>query len=203
MKTIAQTKTSPTRDKLLDAALGLMLENGFSATGVEDVCRAAKVTKGSFFHYFKTKEDLGKSVLDRFYRTMQAVASQSPHFQKKDPLERVLGWMDFASERSRDPMATKGCLLGTFAQELAQTHEGIRKECELKFCEWSGNIKKDLDAAVALHRPKAPIDTSSLAGHLVASLEGAIVLSKARGDGRPIRETMQHLKAYVSSLFGR
>jgi TetR/AcrR family transcriptional repressor of lmrAB and yxaGH operons len=93
--------------------------------------------------------------------------------------------------------------LGTFAQELAQTHEAIRKECHLKFCEWTGKIKDDLDQAVALHRPKGTIDTASLADHLVASLEGAIILAKTRGDGRPIRETMRHCKAYVRSLFGR
>jgi TetR/AcrR family transcriptional repressor of nem operon len=181
----------------------LMLENGYSATGVDNVCRAAKVTKGSFFHYFKTKEDLGKAVLDRFYRGMQAMAAQSPHFKKDDPLERVLGWMDFASDGSRDPRTLKGCLLGTFSQELSQTHEAIRKECDSKFCEWTGSIRKDLDDAVARHKPKTPIDTAGLASHLVASLEGAIILAKAKGDGKPIRETMQHCKAYVSSLFGR
>jgi TetR/AcrR family transcriptional repressor of nem operon len=203
MKTTTQKKATPTREKLLEAALGLMLENGYSATGVDDVCRAAKVTKGSFFHYFKTKEELGKSVLDHFWRMMQAGAAQSPHLQKEDPLERVLGWMDLVSERSREARTMKGCLLGTFAQELAQTHESIRKECDAKFCEWTGRLQKDLDDAVALHRPKGPIETASLADHLVASLEGAIILAKTRGDGRPIRETMDHLRAYVRSLFGR
>ena len=203
MKTSAEKKTTPTREKLLDAALGLMLENGYSATGVDDVCRAAKVTKGSFFHYFKTKEDLGKSVLDHFYRAMQSISAQSPHLKKEDPLERILGWMDFVSERSREPRVMKGCLLGTFAQELAQTHESIRKECDAKFSEWTGRIRKDLDDAIALHPPRVPVETRSLAEHLVASLEGAIILAKARGDGRPIRETMDHLRAYVRSLFGK
>ena len=203
MKTSAGTKAAPTREKLLDSALELMLENGYSATGVDDVCRAAKVTKGSFFHYFKTKEDLGKAVLDRFYRGMQAFAAQSPHFKKDDPLERVLGWIDFTIEHSHDPRVAKGCLLGTFSQELAQTHEAIRKECDAKFGEWTGSLRRDLDDAVVKHRPKGPIDTASLAAYLIAALEGAIILAKAKRDGKPVRETMQHCKAYVASLFGR
>jgi TetR/AcrR family transcriptional repressor of nem operon len=201
MKTTTKMKAA-TRDRLLDAAMDLMLENGYSATGVDDVCRAAKVTKGSFFHYFNTKEEFGKAVLDRFYRGMQAIAAQSPHFRRDDPLERVLGWMEFVSDHSRDPRAAKGCLLGTFAQELSQTHESIRKECELKFGEWLGGLRKDLDDAVAKHRPKAQIDTASLAAHLVASLEGAILMAKAKRDGQPIRDTMLHCQAYVRSLFG-
>jgi TetR/AcrR family transcriptional repressor of nem operon len=203
MKTADKTKPAPTRDKLLDAALGLMLDRGFAATGVEDVCRVAKVTKGSFFHYFKTKEDLGKAVLDRFWLGMQDVAGKSPHLRKEDPLERVLGWMEFVSEHSRQPQTLKGCLLGTFAQELARTHESMRQECDFKFSEWTGRIRQDLDLAVARHRPGASLNTSSLADHLVAALEGAIILAKARGNGRPIRETMEHCKSYVKSLFGK
>ena len=203
MKTISPTKPASTRDRLLDAAMGLMLEKGYSATGVDDVCRAAKVTKGSFFHYFKTKEDLGKAVLDRFYQVMQAKAAQSPHFKKDDPLERVIGWMDFASDQSRDPQSLRGCLLGTFCQELCQTHEAIRKECELKFGDWTGNLRRELDQAVDRHKPQAPIDTAGLAGHMVACLQGAIILAKAKRDGRPIRDAMGHCKAYVRSLFGR
>lgn len=181
----------------------LMLGKGYSATGVDDVCRAARVTKGSFFHYFKTKEDLGKAVLDRFYKVMQARAAESPHFKKEDPLDRVLGWMDFAIEQSRHPEMLKGCLLGTFSQELAQTHKAIQKECDLRFCDWTGHIRKDLDEAVERHKPRGPIDTATLASHLVACLEGAIILAKAKGDGRPIRDTLEHCRAYVSSLFGR
>jgi TetR/AcrR family transcriptional repressor of nem operon len=59
---------SPTRDKLLDAAEGHMLSKGFTATSVDDVCRAAGLTKGSFFHYFDSKEHLGRVVVERFYR---------------------------------------------------------------------------------------------------------------------------------------
>ena len=57
---------SPTKDKLMGAAQDLMLERGFTATTVDDICDKAGVTKGSFFHYFKSKDDLAKQVLGRF-----------------------------------------------------------------------------------------------------------------------------------------
>ena len=63
-----------TREKLLETAQHLMLAKGYTATSVEEICEAADLTKGSFFHYFASKEDLGKAVLDRYVNTMfQAV----------------------------------------------------------------------------------------------------------------------------------
>jgi TetR/AcrR family transcriptional repressor of nem operon len=203
MRTAAQPETSVTRRKLLRAALDLMLRNGFSATGVEDVCRKAAVTKGSFFHYFKSKEELGRAVLDLFVQERRAAAMKSPYFRKEDPLDRVLAWADFATAQSRDPRVLRGCLLGTFSQELAVTHEGIQKACQAKFEGWAESIQKDLDLAVEIHKPSGPIDTKSLAEHLVAVLEGSIILAKAKKDGKPIRESLGHFKRYVKGLFGR
>jgi TetR/AcrR family transcriptional repressor of nem operon len=161
------------------------------------------VTKGSFFHYFKSKEAIGQAVLDRFVQERRAAAQNSPHFRKEDPLDRVLGWMDFGIAESRNPETLRGCLLGTFSQELSLTHELIRRECQAKLGEWSKAIQSDLDLAVALHRPAAPIDTKSLADHCVAVFEGSILLSKARKDPRPLRESLGHLKGYIQGLFGR
>ncbi|MBI4490372.1 MAG: TetR/AcrR family transcriptional regulator, partial [Deltaproteobacteria bacterium] len=82
---------SSTQERLLDASQQLMLAKGFVATTVDEICEAAGVTKGSFFHYFKSKEDLGKSVLDRFCHVRLKLMQGSPSQKKKDPLERVYG----------------------------------------------------------------------------------------------------------------
>mgnify|MGYP003395515101 CR=1 FL=1 len=88
----------PTREKLLDSAQQLMLAKGFVATTVDEICDAAGVTKGSFFHYFKSKEDLGKVVLERFCQVRLQLMQGSPSQKKKDPLERIYGLVDFAIE---------------------------------------------------------------------------------------------------------
>src|SRR6516162_5022333 len=79
---------SLTKQKLLDAALELMLAKGYTATSVDDVCTAAGLTKGSFFHYFESKEDLGKAVAERFYAGMHASLQSAPFLQEPDPLDR-------------------------------------------------------------------------------------------------------------------
>src|SRR5688500_10796091 len=124
-----------TREKLVDAAVGLMLERGYEATGVEDICKAAKVTKGSFFHYFDSKEALGKAAVERFYSTMKDKFAEAPQLRKEDPLDRLLAWTDVAAAMSQDPRAQKGCLVGTFTQEISATHEGLRRACESCFAD--------------------------------------------------------------------
>src|SRR5438874_8907696 len=105
---------SLTKDKLLDAARELMLEKGYTATSVDEVCEAAGLTKGSFFHYFEGKEHLGRAVAERFFADRKQHFLAAPFRQKEDPLDRVFGFVDFLIELSRGPTPSKGCLLGTF-----------------------------------------------------------------------------------------
>lgn len=192
-----------TREKLLDAAVGLMIDRGYEATGVEDICKSAKVTKGSFFHYFDSKEALGKAAVERFHSIMKGKFGASPKLRKEDPLDRVLAWTDVAAELTKDPLAQRGCLIGTFAQEMAATNETLRRACESCFDEGVAWMKGELDAAVAKHKPKEKFDTRTVADHMLVTLQGALILAKARKDPRAVAESMGHLKRYLSGLFGR
>src|SRR5262249_48419396 len=98
----AQTN-SLTRQKLLDAGEELMLAKGYTATSVDEVCEKAGLTKGSFFHYFEGKEHLGRLVAQRYYSCWQQKAQSAPFRQKKDPLDRLFGVVDFFIESSRSP----------------------------------------------------------------------------------------------------
>lgn len=194
---------SPARDKLLDAAQRLMLAKGFTATTVDQICEAAKLTKGSFFHYFKSKEDLGRVVLDRFVSTMFQATRQGPFLKERDPLKRVYGYIDFVIQMAKDPRTPRSCLLGTFAQELSDTHPRMRSRCADHFCLWADAFKKDLDKAKAKYRPKAAIDTRGLAEHFIAILEGSLILARAKHDQGmvTIEDNLLHFKRYVKSLF--
>lgn len=193
--------SSPTKQKLLAAAQKLMSGKGYPATTVDEICTAAGVTKGSFFHYFSNKEQLGTAVLEHFvghlFQTMQAQAFT----KKRDPLERVYGYIDFVSKMSKDPAVVKGCLLGSFTQDLSETHHAIRVRCGEYFDRWALAVKRDLDAAKAKHAPKAVFDTHSLAEHFIAVVEGALILVKAKQDGKILEKQLRHFKRYLQSLY--
>ena len=191
----------PAKAKLLDAAKGLMLAKGYTATTVEEICAAAGLTKGSFFHYFKSKEDLGRAVLDYFIQTTQQAFRDAPFHKKRDPLQRVYGYVDFTIQMSQSPMAQHGCLLGNFAQELSDTHEQLRQSCCRHFKQWADGLQKDLELAKARHVHRPQLDTRSLAEHFIAVIEGALILAKVRQDTSVVKESLGHFKRYLKSLF--
>src|SRR5262245_39936224 len=102
---MARNPNPETREKLLDAAEALMLSKGYAATTVDDICETAGLTKGSFFHYFESKGQLAAETLNRFYLQRQEIFRAAPFAQLKDPLERILGRLDFMIEMSRKPQA--------------------------------------------------------------------------------------------------
>src|SRR5260370_35322545 len=83
------------KTKLLDAALSVIRAKGYSATTVDDLCQTAGVTKGAFFHHFKSKEDLAISATDHFGQMADRVFSTAPYQSLPDPVNRLLGAVDF------------------------------------------------------------------------------------------------------------
>ncbi len=187
-----------TKEKLLDAAYELMLSKGYVATSVDDVCDKAHVTKGSFFHYFESKEALAKALLDRVCSKMGEMKSSIE--KEKDPLKRVYGHIDFAIKLSRDP-EMKGCLLGTFAQELSDTYPEIRKICCDGFLKMGEKLAEDIDAAKQMYAKGAGFTGKGLAEHFIAVLEGSLILVKVHKDRKIVEENMEHFKQYVKMLF--
>jgi TetR/AcrR family transcriptional repressor of nem operon len=196
----AQTD-SPTRQKLLDAAQGLMLAKGYTATSVDEICEAAKLTKGSFFHYFEDKEHLGRAVAEHFASSMRERFQSAPFHQEKDPLDRVFGRIDFLLGLARSPQGPRGCLLGTFVQELSATHPTIRSVCATCFAETARSFQQDLDEAKARYAPRARWSTQSLAEHLTAVAQGSIILAKAKQDPKVLEESLLHFRRYLECLF--
>jgi TetR/AcrR family transcriptional repressor of nem operon len=190
------------REKLLETAQQLMLAKGYTATSVEEICEAASLTKGSFFHYFPSKEELGKAVLDRFVATMSQAIQNAPFMKKSDPLQRLYGHVDFMIDVSKDPARSSGCLLGNFAQVLTDTHPEIRSQCAAHFRLWADMLKQELDAAKRAYKVKG-LDTCSLADHFIALFEGSLMLAKTRRDLDVIANNLFHFKKYLKSIFGK
>ncbi|MBI1820437.1 MAG: TetR/AcrR family transcriptional regulator [Nitrospirae bacterium] len=192
---------SATKEKILEAAKQLMLKQGFPATTVDEICDASGFTKGSFFHYFESKEELGKAVLEFYSNKMSEMIEMAPFNQEFDPLQRVYGYLDFLIQLSKHPEAPKSCILGNFTQELAETHAEIRSLCAARFDQWANRFKRDLDQAKDLHAHKAPFDTLSLAEHLISLVEGSFILAKAKKDNGIFERNILQYKLYLKCLF--
>jgi TetR/AcrR family transcriptional repressor of nem operon len=188
-----------TRERLLDAATRLMLERGYAATSVDAICAAAGVTKGSFFHYFDSKDALARSALERFC-TLQSRRFEDILAGEEDPVKRVRRYLDGVVAMAKDPEAARGCLLGTFAQEVCGCSEGIRAACCCGFEEWAEGFARDLARAKAAAAPKAKWKPKEVAEHFVALLEGSLILAKAKRDGGVVARQVGVFREYLEGL---
>jgi len=192
-----------TKDKLLNCALDLMLIKGFAATSLDEICQKAGLTKGCFFHYFKSKENLGKALLEKFCCHFQKLIEEACGCDDRElnPLTRVYRHIDFAIQMSKASIEGKGCLIGTFAQELSDTHPQIRSLCAQGFTEWAKILQNDLHDAKARYAPRASFEVKSLAEYFIAVVEGSQILAKAKKDKRVVQHNLGHFKQYLQILF--
>jgi len=191
-----------TKDKLLAAACRLMQTKGFVATGVEDVCAAAGVTKGAFFHYFPSKEALGLAVVEARVKEYAGAFEAAPFMKEADPLKRLHGYLDAVIAFNRNSAQPVGCLVGILAQELAETHPEVRSFCVESFEALRRFLEGLIEAARVAYAPRAAIDTRGLADHFIAVLQGALILARVRRDRRVIETQVEHFRAYLNTLFG-
>src|SRR5215831_16353057 len=92
MDMVRTQAASETRAKLLDAARDVIRSKGYAGSTVDDICAAAGVTKGSFFHYFDSKEELGIAALERFGAMAATLFASAPYRTANDPRDLVLGY---------------------------------------------------------------------------------------------------------------
>ena len=189
------------RDGILDAALRIMRQKGYGATSVDDLCRDAGVTKGAFFHHFKSKEELAVAAARHWTRTTEAKFARAPYHQPAKAVDRVMAYLDFRRALIRGEAATFSCYAGTVVQETYQSNPLIRDACFDCVTEHARTLLADLAEAIETEGVAAPITAESLALHIQAVLQGAFILAKARNDTRIAIDSIDHLRRYFALLF--
>ncbi len=187
--------------KLLDAAVHVIRAKGFVAATVDDICLAAGVTKGSFFHHFKSKDDLGVSAAGYFSKNAKDLFAAAPYHLANDPLERLLGYVDFRISLLHGETAEYTCLLGTMVQETYATHPGIRTACDAGMSAHVAELTKDIEAAKQLYAPDAGFSAESVGFFMQSVLQGAFIFAKAKQDPEMARNSLTHLRSFLEQLF--
>lgn len=200
------TKQSPergdARTRLLEAARDVIRQKGFAATSVDDLCRSAGVTKGAFFHHFKTKDALGVAAANFWSETTGALFADAPYHEPDDPLDRVLAYLDFRKGLIGGETFEYTCLVGTMTQEVHDSTPAIRDACAASILGHAATLEADIEAARAQRGIDAHWSAESLARHTQAVLQGGFILAKATGNPDLARESVDHLIRYVRGLFG-
>lgn len=182
------------RNRLVDAATKLIRQRGYTSTSVDQICKSAGVTKGAFFHHFKSKEQLGEACLqvwDRFGESIDRKACEQ--LVSSDPMGQAREFMGQIISLFADPSLMKSCLAGTIAQEAARDSSLLRHATHQCFANAEVRLKEILDRAC-----QSPnVDTASLASLWIATMQGSITLHKASGDEEVVSSNLSHVMDYI------
>ena len=188
--------------KLLDAALHVIRAKGYAGTSVDDICREAGVTKGSFFHHFKSKDELAVAATEHWTGVTGNLFANAPFRSIANPRERVLAYIDFRAAliEGNPELPDFTCLLGTMVQETYETHPDIRDAYNQSILTHARTVAQDLAEAKALHAPDASWSPLDVALFTQAAIQGAFILAKAQHDPAVATRAIAHLRHYVASL---
>jgi len=178
-----------TREKILDAAEAEMLAKGYSATTVDEVCDLAGVSKGSFYHFFPSKEDLGLALLDAFFERNRMVLGQIPE-APDDPRRRAIALANHLMA-SAGTVWGGGCLLGAFALELAKTSPLIAAAVSEKFRALTTMLARGL---APLAKSGKEDEAVQLAEGFIVAVEGALILARAHDDWSYVDRALERFR---------
>ena len=178
------------------AAEELMLRDGYSATRVDDVIRRAKLTKGSFYHFFDSKEALGLAALEHYYSDRAARLASGRYAGEPDPRRRAQGFIDHAAEVGED-LWKMGCLLASFAADAAGSSPAISRALRKRTDElraWVMEVLAPLATAEA--------GAAELAEQFLVCVEGSIVLARIHGDPGYLRRAITRFGRQLGKAAG-
>ena len=200
---MARTANPKTRDSLMEAAFGLVRRKGLAATSVDEICVAAGVSKGAFFHHFKSKDELAAATAQHWSDVTEPFFADAPFHEADDPVERLLGYVDLRAQMMAGDIAAFSCVVGTMVQEAWATSPAVQAGAWDSMSRHAEALVPDIEAAKAARGIGDQLDARSLALHTVAVVQGAFILAKASGDPATSAETVRHLRRYIEMLFGR
>lgn len=186
-----------TRAEIISIGMEMISLQGYSATGIDAVLRRAGVPKGSFYHYFGSKEEFGLAVIDHFARRYAEIVDSFLKDEELTPLNRIRKYLETGLARLTQNQCTKGCLVGNLGQELADQNERFRTRLDEIFRSWKEQIATCVEEAQRAGELAHDLDPGVLAGFILSGLEGAILRAKVMKSPEPMRDFIETLFATV------
>lgn len=175
-----------TRERLVRCGIEILTERGFASTGIDEVLKRVGVPKGSFYHYFSSKDDFGLAVIDGYAAYFAAKLDRWLTEEEVRPLQRLENFIADAKEGMTRHEFRRGCLIGNLGQELAATNEEFRPRLEAVFADWQGRIAACLRAAREAGDIAGNADCDQLAAFFWIGWEGAILRAKLVRSNAPL-----------------
>ncbi|MDJ0569867.1 MAG: TetR/AcrR family transcriptional regulator [Pleurocapsa sp. MO_192.B19] len=198
-------KKKNTKERILDNAEALTLEKGFAGMSIDDILKATEITKGAFFYHFKTKAELARALVERYwandYKLFEQFSKRADELSE-DPLQSMLIFLKLFEEfieQLEEPPA--GCIFASYVYEIHQFDVGIREFIADGFKQWHKLYEHRIELIIKKYPPKIEIDTGELAGTIICIIEGGFILSKSLQDPKLIARSVRQFRRYLQLIF--
>lgn len=198
-------KGERTRERILAIAEGMVLRQGFTATGIEAIITAAGITRNGFFYHFRDKNELAKALLVRFRDHDDALFDELAGRADAlidDPLHAFLAFLKLFAEVMADlPERHPGCLVASYCYQDQFFSSEIRELSQDFVLGWRRRFRGRLELISARYPPRTPVDLDALADLVVTLVEGGIILDKVRRDGRTLPRQVMLARSLIQMTF--
>jgi TetR/AcrR family transcriptional regulator, transcriptional repressor for nem operon len=203
-KWIVPKDGTATRQRILDTAERLVIDNGFAATSVDQVIAESGTSKGSFFHHFASKLDLAKSLVTRYAEADIAnldAAMAHARAATADPAGQVIAFISYFEDGAEELMAAQSsCLYVSILTERQLAQSGTSEEITRAIVTWRTAFAELLRAALGDH---PAVDLDALSDHVFVTFEGAFLLCRSTNDPAHMRAQLTILRQLLEALLAR
>lgn len=179
-------RTSDAKERLIAAMGDLVHRRGYQAVGVDEVCEAAGVKKGSFYYFFESKRDLMLAVLEQSQRRVNERVMPAIFDPAVPPLERIerlfTAISTAESARKRADGKILGCPFGNIAGEMSAAEPKFARRADAVFSGLTAAVAEALKEAKKRGEIARSVDVDEAAEAIIAYFEGVALLAKTRND---------------------
>jgi AcrR family transcriptional regulator len=205
MQELQQRRGTDTRERILDAAEGSVLEKGFAATSIDELIAAVGITKSGFFYHFRDKGELARALLVRYVEREDALFDEL--FRRadelnEDPLHGFLVGLKMMAEMMGDlPGGHPGCLVASYCYQDRLFDREVRELSAAAVLGWRRRFRARLEAIAARYPPRISVDLDDLADMLSGLVDGGIILSKVLRDRDALPRQVMLYRDFVRAVF--
>jgi TetR/AcrR family transcriptional regulator, transcriptional repressor for nem operon len=184
--TVAKMPKETTKFRILSEGARIIHQKGFNHTGIQEILDAAEVPKGSFYFYFKSKDDFGLQLIDFYTQFVDSMAESQLSSSENSPIERLKSFFRTMMSAAEEQGFRGGCPIGNLAQEMADQNEAFRTKVREAFRRMSDHIAQCLEEARELKQVRQSLDPRETADFILNSWEGALLRMKTENSLEPL-----------------
>jgi TetR/AcrR family transcriptional regulator, transcriptional repressor for nem operon len=193
------SKGEKTKEKILHQAAELFNQQGYAGSSISDIMRVTGLQKGGIYNHFKSKDELALLAFD------YAIAQIREHYRvalksKRHAIERLQAIIDVFRSYVDNPIIKGGCPLLNTAIESDDTHPALRDRTQQAMNSWRDMICRIIQKGIERSEIRSGVDADEVATILIATLEGAVMMSKLYGDSIHLERAINHLNKYLKNL---